>query len=161
MALRARYAHTNLVAADWRRLARFYQDVFGCRLVPPQRDLSGSWLEDATGIPEVHVQGVHLRLPGYGDEGPTLEVFQYRPDRYTPDPARAPDKPGLGHLAFQVEDVEAALARVVAAGGGAVGRTVTTDIVDAGRITFVYATDPEGNIIELQQWAQTEGGSAG
>ena len=26
----ARYGHTNLVANDWRALAKFYQEVFGC-----------------------------------------------------------------------------------------------------------------------------------
>ena len=26
----ARYAHTNLIARDWRRLVDFYQTVFGC-----------------------------------------------------------------------------------------------------------------------------------
>jgi hypothetical protein len=28
------------------------------------------------------------------------------------------------------------------------------DIPGAGRVTFVYLTDPEGNIIELQHWAE-------
>jgi len=37
----ARYVHTNLIAWDWKRLAAFYQDVFGCVPVPPERDLSG------------------------------------------------------------------------------------------------------------------------
>ena len=34
----ARYVHTNLIARDWRELARFYVEVFGCELVPPERD---------------------------------------------------------------------------------------------------------------------------
>src|SRR5678815_5648625 len=29
-----RYVHTNLIARDWRALARFYEDVFGCVPVP-------------------------------------------------------------------------------------------------------------------------------
>jgi predicted enzyme related to lactoylglutathione lyase len=36
----ARYAHTNLIAMDWRRLAAFYRDVFDSVPVPPERDLS-------------------------------------------------------------------------------------------------------------------------
>ncbi|NPV09680.1 MAG: VOC family protein [Anaerolineae bacterium] len=158
MAHRARYAHTNLVAKDWRRLAHFYHSVFGCEPVPPERDLSGEWLDRATGIANARIRGVHLRLPGHGDRGPTLEIFQYLDRQEALQPAKTPDRPGLGHLAFQVDDVQAALARVVAAGGGAVGHTVTADIPQAGRITFVYATDPEGNIIELQQWASSKGG---
>ena len=49
--LRARYVHTNLVAQDWRRLATFYEGVFGCIPVPPERDLSGEWLDALTGVP--------------------------------------------------------------------------------------------------------------
>jgi predicted enzyme related to lactoylglutathione lyase len=43
---------------------------------------------------------------------------------------------------------------VVAAGGGTVGDLVSVDIPEAGRLNFVYATDPEGNVIELQQWSR-------
>jgi hypothetical protein len=35
-----------------------------------------------------------------------------------------------------------------------VGELVTVDIPEAGRITFAYVTDPEGNVIELQKWSQ-------
>ena len=30
MPIPCKYVHTNIVARDWRRLAVFYQDVFGC-----------------------------------------------------------------------------------------------------------------------------------
>jgi len=150
--IQAKYVHTNLVARDWRRLAAFYQEVFGCVPVPPERDLSGEWFDAATGIPGAHAQGVHLRLPGYGDESPTLEIFQY--NRTAGDSAPAVNRPGLAHLAFAVEDVEAAREAVLAAGGGTIGEVVSLDIPGAGRVTFVYMTDPEGNIIELQHWSE-------
>ena len=35
------------------------------------------WLDSATGINGAHLRGMHLRLPGYGEHGPTLEIFQY------------------------------------------------------------------------------------
>jgi hypothetical protein len=72
-----KYVHTNLIAADWRMLANFYQHVFGCVPVPPERDFQGEKLEAGTGIPSAHLRGAHLRLPGYGDDGPTLEIFSY------------------------------------------------------------------------------------
>jgi predicted enzyme related to lactoylglutathione lyase len=72
-----RFAHVNLIAQDWRRLAAFYELVFGCRPVPPERQLAGAWLDAATGLVGARIQGAHLRLPGYGDAGPTLEIFQY------------------------------------------------------------------------------------
>ena len=49
---------------------------------------------------------MHLRLPGYGDEGPTLEVFQYNRQM---DPSKpAANRPGFAHIAFAVDDVMAA-----------------------------------------------------
>jgi catechol 2,3-dioxygenase-like lactoylglutathione lyase family enzyme len=144
-----RYVHTNLVARDWRRLADFYVEAFGCVPVPPERDLSGGWLDRATGIEGAHIRGVHLRLPGYSDSGPTLEVFQYEPEEDADAPA--PNRPGLGHLAFEVEDVEATRRRVNSLGGGALGETVTAGISGVGGLQFAYLTDPEGNIVEVQR----------
>jgi ADP-ribose pyrophosphatase YjhB (NUDIX family)/catechol 2,3-dioxygenase-like lactoylglutathione lyase family enzyme len=147
-AVQARYVHTNLIAHDWRALARFYETAFGCVPVPPERDLTGPPLEAGTGIPGAHLRGVHLRLPGYGNEGPTLEIFTY--DDPLEKPATAVNRPGYGHLAFRVSDVAAARAAVLAAGGRAVGEVVTTGVAGGGQITRCYVTDPEGNVIELQ-----------
>jgi catechol 2,3-dioxygenase-like lactoylglutathione lyase family enzyme len=150
MPISARYTHTNLIARDWRRLAEFYEQVLGCTPVPPERHLAGSWLEEATHLPGAKLQGQHLRLPGFGASGPTLEIFEYA--QMLERPATAVNRPGLAHLAFAVDDVPAACAAVLAAGGSAVGQVVTADIAGASRITFAYVADPEGNVIELQQW---------
>jgi catechol 2,3-dioxygenase-like lactoylglutathione lyase family enzyme len=147
----ARFAHVNLVAEDWEGLATFYESVFGCTRVLPERDLCGRWLEAGTGVPGVQIRGVHLRLPGYAPGGPTLEVFSYTPSQEAG--ARAPNRPGWGHIAFAVQDVPAARAAVRAAGGRALGDTISAEIEGVGCITFAYVTDPEGNVIELQQWS--------
>jgi len=152
MSLNAKFTHTNIVAKDWKKLAQFYQEVFGCTPVPPERDLSGKWLERATGISTAHIRGMHLRLPGHGPEGPTLEIFQYNLEEERA--AAAVNRPGFAHIAFAVEDVAAALDAVKAAGGGAVGEIASLEIPGAGIVTIVYATDPEGNIIELQTWSK-------
>jgi predicted enzyme related to lactoylglutathione lyase len=144
-----KYAHTNIIAEDWRRLAKFYEDVFDCVFVPPQRDQSGQWLADGTGVDNAHLQGVHLLLPGYGEGGPTLEIYSYSSMREKPMP-RA-NRKGLGHLAFGVDDVTEIVEKVVKKGGKALGKVVRRE-VNAGIITFAYVTDPEGNIIEVQKW---------
>lgn len=154
MSIQARFCHVNLIARDWERLAAFYEQVFGCTPVPPERCLEGQWLEDSTGVPGARIKGLHLRLPGYGAGGPTLEVFQYSPAQAPVTPA--PNRPGLAHLAFAVDDVKAARAAVLAAGGGTIGEIVSVEIPGAGAITFAYVTDPEGNIIEIQRWAHED-----
>lgn len=149
-----RYAHTNLIARDWRRLAAFYETLFGCQPVPPERHLAGDWLDSATGLPGAQLNGMHLRLPGYGETGPTLEIFTYA--EMPPHPLATTNLPGFAHLAFAVEDVAGMAEAVCQAGGREVGRMVEIDIPEAGRITFQYVADPEGNILELQKWKREE-----
>jgi predicted enzyme related to lactoylglutathione lyase len=145
-----RYAHTNLVARDWRALAAFYGDLFGCTVVPPERDYRGPELEAGTGVAGAALAGVHLRLPGHGAEGPTLEIFTY--SILANGHPRAVNRPGLGHLAFEVDSVTDARKQVLAAGGDCVGEVVTLMTAAGTQVTWCYVTDPEGNIIELQSW---------
>ena len=145
-----RYVHTNLIAHDWELLAAFYVRVFGCVPVEPRRDLRGEWLERGSGVAAAHLRGQHLRLPGHGEQGPTLEIFQY--DEVQVQPVPVANRAGFGHLAFSVDDVAEALRDMIAAGGTAHGEVVSTQVPGVGTLTFTYARDPEGNLIELQAW---------
>ena len=146
----ARYAHTNIIARDWVSLANFYKSVFGCVFAPPERNYSGATLEAGTGVANATLQGVHLRLPGYGSTGPTLEIYTYSQLASSQEPAV--NRPGLAHLAFEVPSVEQARREVLTAGGSAVGEIVTLTTSEGKQVTWCYVTDPEGNIIELQAW---------
>lgn len=149
--MEAKYVHTNLIAQDWRALSDFYQRVFGCIPVPPERNFHGEKLEAGTGIPGAHLRGVHLRLPGYGENGPTLEVFSY--NILESRPKTAVNRPGFGHVAFSVDDVALARETVRQAGGSSLGEIVSLRLATGAEVTWCYCTDPEGNIIELQSWS--------
>jgi catechol 2,3-dioxygenase-like lactoylglutathione lyase family enzyme len=132
-------------------LARFYTEVFGCEFVPPERDYSGPDLAAGTAVDQAALRGVHLRLPGHGANGPTLEIYTY--SRNQPGQAPAANRRGFGHIAFAVDDVATSRERVIAAGGAGVGEVVTLQTSDGRRVTWCYVTDPEGNIVELQAWS--------
>lgn len=149
--INARYVHTNLIAADWRALSDFYQQLFGCVPVPPERDYQGEKLEAGTGIPGAHLRGIHLRLPGYGENGPTLEIFSY--DALAERGVTTVNRPGFGHIAFVVDDVAQARDAVLQRGGRAIGEIVTLEIATGAKVTWCYVADPESNIIELQTWS--------
>ena len=146
-----RYAHTNIIADDWRALATFYCDLFACEPVPPERRQSGDWLTRGTGVEDASLEGVHLRLPGHGDAGPTLEIYSYGTVEQS-EPGQA-NRRGLGHLAFEVASVEDMAAAVCQHGGSLAGEVTRRQIDGVGELTFVYARDPEGNLIELQAWS--------
>lgn len=145
-----RYAHTNLIADDWQRLRDFYVEVLGCEAVGAQRHNCGPEFDALTGLARGFVRGRHLRLPGYGENGPTLEIFQSSGNEPRLPPALF--RPGFAHLAFEVPDVEQKREQILQWGGRDYGKLVTIDIPGDGRLTLIYMVDPEGNIIELQRW---------
>lgn len=149
-----RYVHTNIIARDWKALSAFYQKVFGCVPVPPRRDLRGEWLDRLTGIKDAHITGEHLALPGYKGGLPTLEILSY--DGIKDEGGGVINRAGLTHIAFEAEDVEKTLEIIKEAGGGQYGEVVHAEYPGNVNATFVYASDIEGNIIELQNWKRGE-----
>ncbi len=145
-----RYVHTNIAARNWRTLSDFYVNVFGCTVKPPERRLSGDWLDQATGLSKAELEGVHLLLPGYGESGPTLEIFTYK-DTYECEPVMA-NYTGITHIAFEVENVEKIFRDALKHGASRLGGVTEKTIDGIGVLTFVYLRDPEGNIIEIQSW---------
>jgi predicted enzyme related to lactoylglutathione lyase len=145
-----RFGHVNVIAEDWRSLADFYTRVFGCELVPPERNYEGEDLSRGTDVVDAALRGVHLRLPGHGDSGPTIEIYEYR--KSEPRSASVANRLGFAHIAFQVDDVSAAREAVLRAGGKRVGEIVTLITATGGQVTWCYVTDPESNMIELQAW---------
>jgi predicted enzyme related to lactoylglutathione lyase len=145
-----KYAHTNIITDDWKRLAEFYITVFECKPLYPERDLRGEWLERATSVKNAHLKGIHLSLPGFEEALPTLEIFQYENNENGLWPQA--NRRGFGHIAFRVDDVPAMLNRILQHGGSRVGELVETEVADVGILNFVFAKDIDGNIIELQQW---------
>ncbi|MHB9029760.1 MAG: VOC family protein [Candidatus Latescibacterota bacterium] len=142
------FKHANIIARDWASLAEFYERVLGCVRVPPERHLSGAWLEKGTGVPGASFSGVHLRLPGHGESGPTLEIFQYARNEEKPRPLA--NREGFSHIAFEVDDVFRVMELILAHGGSMIGEVTRSEVEGVGLLTFVYLADPEGNIIELQ-----------
>lgn len=144
-----KYVHTNIIAKDWKKLSDFYIKVFNAHPVPPERNLRGEWLEKCTGVKDASLKGVHLLLPGFDKDGPTLEIFQYvnNEDKLNP----VANREGYGHIAFSVDDVDAMLNKMISFGGTTLGEVIRKEF-GKGTLICVYAKDPEGNIIELQNF---------
>ena len=102
-------------------------------------------IADMAGIEGLTCDLAQLRS-ALGDH--VLELIAFRPpERGTPPPEGAPLRPGAAHIAFAVEDIEAALDAVEALGAARVGRIAE---FDEGR--SVYCREPAGSFFEMEEF---------
>jgi catechol 2,3-dioxygenase-like lactoylglutathione lyase family enzyme len=130
--------HIGLQVADVERSGRFYAHAFGATWLVMPLTFEGAGAEQAMGL-----EGVRLKLALLALGNAALELFEFL-EPVTPAWAeRARGR--LPHLALQVDDTDAALARVEQAGG----RRVWPAVDRFGRARVIYVTDPDGNVVEL------------
>ena len=119
--------HIAIICSDWERTKEFYVNKLGFELTlevyrPAQDD--------------------YLRMLSLGET--TLEVF-IRPD--APQRVNNPEAMGLRHLAFRVEDAEAAAAWLNSR--GIETEPVREDPYNGGKFTFFR--DPDGLPLEIHE----------
>lgn len=143
------FHHPGLVVPDLKTARRFYAEALGFEYMREY-----GWDESSSELAEqaIDVAGSTTRCVLMKCGNCFLELFQFLTPQPQGDPMqrRACDY-GIAHLAFQVEDIEAAFEQLVAAGG-----VVHNPPVQAGEAWSTYARDPFGNIIELMQLGSDE-----
>jgi lactoylglutathione lyase len=133
----AAFHHVGLQVEDIERAGAFYCDALGGRWLVRPVAFEGRGAEQAIGT-----GAFRLALVSLGDGA--VELFEL--DSSTaPDWARRPRDARLPHLAVRVDDTDAALERVEAAGGRRLWPAV--DRLGAARV--IYVADPDGNVVEL------------
>jgi glyoxylase I family protein len=145
-----RLDHVNIVVSDMARAERFYGEVLGLRR-GFERLLEGEWIERVTGLPGATAHCVFYEPEGGG----RVELLQYFSPTGEPlPPNRLPQTPGLRHIAFEVEDLDALCERLRAAGVEFVSPPVEVpfQVADAGRKRLCYFHDPEGVLLEVAEY---------
>ena len=145
--------HINIVVADLDRSVAFYTEVLGLQ-VTRTAHLEGDWIEAIVGLRGVVADVVYVEPPGGGLR---LELLQYlSPTGEAIAINREPNTQGLRHIAFRVADIDAATARLRAAGAPVVADPVAvpSGVVkhDAGHKRLVYFHDPDGVLLELAEY---------
>jgi catechol 2,3-dioxygenase-like lactoylglutathione lyase family enzyme len=138
--------HISLTAKDADRLAAFYRTVFGYKDRRPPTILSGDKVSKGNGLPNAHIYSIWLDLPDA--EEPFLEILEYKHTENRPQPRV--NENGLGHLAFEVLNIQKTLTEIIDQGGTALGE-ITNFGTQARPYQIIYVRDPEGNILELEQ----------
>ncbi len=126
-----RFSHIALACRDPSATERYYSAHFGFRR--------------ARVIPLGAEQIVFLKAGSV-----YLELFQAHGESPAPAPEKdGPAYPGVRHLAFQVDDVDAALAALGATAEVTLGPLSFDAFIPGWRT--VWVRDPDGNIVEISQ----------
>jgi len=138
-----RMEHIGVVVEDLEAATAFFV-ALGLE-IEGETSVEGSLVDRINGLEGVRSDIVILRTPG---DGSKLELAKYRTPPYEGDEAPAPaNAPGIRHLLFLVDDVEASLAALRAHGGELVG-----DLVNYEDIYWLcYVRGPAGIIVELAE----------
>ncbi|MCB1273639.1 MAG: VOC family protein [Leucobacter sp.] len=145
--------HIGITVPDLEEAERFFVDVIGCERVYAL----GPFVHDDDDWMTVHL-GVHPRtvmreLRFYRCKfGPNFEVFQYESADGQNPPPRNSDIGGH-HVAFYVDDFDAALAYLRDAGVEIMGEPTLSSSHSLGQ-TWVYFRSPWGMQFELVSYPQ-------
>jgi catechol 2,3-dioxygenase-like lactoylglutathione lyase family enzyme len=138
-----RMDHVGIVVEDLAAATEFFVDL-GLKL-EGEAQLEGGWVDRVVGLEGVRSEIVMLETPdGHG----RLELSKFHApsgrggDRHAPANA-----PGIRHVTFAVDDLDAAVASVRARGGELVGEVEDYE----GIYRTCYVRGPEGIIVELAE----------
>ena len=135
--------HTSFTVSDLDRTISFFRDALGFRLLNRSHRDPG-FTERVVGVPGAAIEVAYVEAPGH-----RVELIQYHaPEgrkRYTPRPCDV----GFAHIAFDVDDLDAALAAAAGHGVMPLGAPVVVPAGPNKGTRAVYTRDSDGVTIEL------------
>lgn len=138
-----RLEHIGIVVDDLTAATAFFA-ALGLEL-EGEASVEGGWVDRVNGLAGVRADLVMLRTP---DGTGKVELARYRSPSYEGDRAPAPaNAPGIRHILFVVDDIEASLDRLRAHGGDLVGELENYE----DRYRLCYVRGPAGIIVELAE----------
>jgi catechol 2,3-dioxygenase-like lactoylglutathione lyase family enzyme len=139
--------HVAISTPDLDRLTAFYTDVMGFEVVMRTHWRDREIIDRMIGLTGSAARQVMLRAGNA-----YLELFQY--ESPTPRPAppdRDPSWHGYTHFCVDVVDIDAEYERLSRLGMTFHAPPPTVDELGHTRLRAIYARDPDGNIVELQE----------
>lgn len=138
MAIRA-WHHSSLAVDDLAVAIAFFGDAFGFE-VAFREDRMADQIATIAGVPGLVCDIAQLRNP---TSGHVLELIAFDGAAEGDD---RPFRPGTAHVAFQVDDLDAALATIVGLGARLLGT-----ITDFSDCRAAYLRVPGGVFVELEE----------
>lgn len=135
--------HVSVVVEELAAAIEFFE-ALGLEL-DGEGSVEGSEVDRIVGLEEVRSDLAFVQTPdGHG----RIELVKFNsPPLQGGDPEAPVNTPGLSHLCFAVDDLDATLARLQAKGGELVGEVVSY----GNSYKLCYVRGPEGVIVELAE----------
>jgi catechol 2,3-dioxygenase-like lactoylglutathione lyase family enzyme len=138
-----RMEHVGIVVDDLAAATEFFVEL-GLELLG-EGSVEGRWVDRIVGLDGVLVENAMVQTP---DGNGQLELIKFHsPPTQGCDRDAPANAPGIRHIAFAVEDIDAALAGLRARGSELVGEVEQYE--DSYRLCYVRG--PEGIIVELAE----------
>ncbi|MFO1458583.1 MAG: VOC family protein [Verrucomicrobiota bacterium] len=140
------FDHVTVAVRDLAAATRFFS-LLGFR-VEKSVVISGPPFDRYMGVEGIEADHVTLVLEGVSPRT-EVQLLHYRHPVPLPDPA-IPNlcRVGFNHICFAVDDLDAEVARLVAA-----GVSLRNDVMDFHGRKLVFLSGPEGITVELAQWS--------
>jgi catechol 2,3-dioxygenase-like lactoylglutathione lyase family enzyme len=139
-----RFDHVGITVADLDTATAFFVGL-GLEVQGSPMFVEGEFLDTVIGIPDSRTRIVMLQAP---DGGTTLELSSFvRPDHVPGCPDAMANELGLRNVAFEVDDLQAAVDELAADGYELVGAIGQHE--QAWRMAYVRG--PEGIIVSLAE----------
>jgi lactoylglutathione lyase len=137
-----RFSHLGICVSDLERALGFYRDALGFEVESELR-VEGEPAQTLLRLRDVRLRAVYLVRDGL-----RIELLHYESPGLVGDAGPRPmNQRGLTHLSLRVDDLDTALARLEAHGARALRETRIDNA--KLRAKAVFATDPDGTLIEL------------
>ena len=149
--------HTGITVPDMDQAVHFFTEIVGCEKIMsfgPFSDSKGTFMKDVLDVhPRAVITQITMVRCGMGSN---IELFSYQsPDQQVVQPKNS--DVGGHHLAFYVDDFDAAVAYLSAKGVRLLGeRTVRSSGPNAGQ-TWIYFLSPWGMQFELVSYPNGKG----
>ncbi len=137
--------HTSFTVSDLDRSVEFFRDCLGFE-VTSKAERDPVMTERVTGVAGARIVVAYVRGPGH-----SLELIQYLSPESRQKVRSRPCDAGASHIAYNVDDLEAAVASAAQYGVIAVGAPIRVDAGPNKGAGIVFVRDPDGITIEFIQ----------
>lgn len=142
-----RMDHVGIIVHDLEAAKAFFLDL-GFEVMGEPFGFEGEWIDKLVGLKHVNTEAVMIKPP---DGGAALELIKY----HTPPAEMNATLPmsnsiGIGHIAFEVEDIDGIVAKLKSKGFDLVGEVQNYENV----YKLCFIRGPEGIILDLAEKIQ-------